>query len=293
MLILRVLCLSGWFGLITPAVAQAFPELPSAIGAWHVVGAAERHAGADLYSYMDGGAELYLEHGFQELMVRFYERGNEQISVELYRMKNSGYGIFTLLRSYSGEAVSIADAGSRSGYYVIFASGNHFCAVTAQSEFPGAVQAAIEIAKAVAAQLPPVPAPLQNIEPLPEKDRVPNSEKIIAGPISLRNVADGLAAIFSGFAEGAAARYGRDQAESVLAGFLRWPTPAQAAAAFRLGGQRAAKEKDFQAKSANGEISFYDFEGRAGIAVVSGNQVLFAIAKESESARSEITQMRR
>ena len=293
MLILRVLCLSRLFVLTIPAaVAQGFPELPPVIGAWHAVGAPEKHAGTDLYSYMDGGAELYLEHGFQELMVRFYERGNDQISVELYRMRDSGHGIFTLLRAENGEPVSIAEAGFRSGYYAIFFGGRFFCAVTAQSEFADAAQAVVEIAQAVAVQLPPAPAVRANTKPLPEKDRLLNSEKIIAGPISLRNVSDALAAIFAGFTEGAAARYGPEKERSVLAGFLRWPTASQAAAAFRQGRQRAAKEKDFRASFANGELSFNDFQGNSGLAIVTGNRVIFAIADEAVKTRELISRLK-
>jgi hypothetical protein len=275
------------------AVGQGLPELPNVIGAWHAVGAPETHAGADLYTYMDGGAELYLEYGFQDMTVRFYERGKDQITVELYRMKDSGYGIFTILRSGNGEPVSVADAGFRSGYYVIFSSGNFFCAVTAQSEFSDAVPAAVEIGKAVAAQLPPGPSAHNNTEFLPAKDCLPNSEKVIAGPVSLRNVSDTLGGLFAGFTEGAAARYRPDKAEEVLAGVLCWPTAAQTAAAFKQAQQRAAKEKDFRATSIRGELSFYDFEGKAGLAIVSRNQVLFAIATESARLRDAITQLRR
>jgi len=272
-------------------LAQAFPELPSEIGSWRVVGAAEKHAGPGLYTYMNGGAELYLEHSFEELMVRFYERGNDQISVELYRMKESGYGVFTLLRSENGEPVAMGDAGFRSGYYVIFSSGKFFCAVTAQSEFTDAAQAAVEIGKTVAALLPPADSASKKIEPLPERDRLLNSDKIIAGPVGLRNVSDALAGLFSGFAEGAAARYGRDKEGSVLAGFMRWRSAAQARAAFKQATQRASKEKDFEAKAANGELSFRDFEGKSGLAVVSGSQVLFAIGPEPTRARELITQL--
>ncbi len=275
------------------SVGQSFPEVPSEIGAWRAVGATERHAGADLYAYMDGGAELYLEHGFVELMVRFYERGNDQVSVELYRMKNSGYGILTVLRSENGEHVQVGDAGFRSGYYVIFSTGRFFCAVTAQSEFADAAQTAVEIGKAVASRLPPPDVVPTRIDLLPEKDRLVGSDKIIAGPVSLRNVSDALAGLFTGFADGAAARFGREKEDSVLAGFLRWGSQAQAAAAFKQGGQRASRDKEFRAKSANGVLSFTDFVGKSGVAVVSGSTVLFAIATESARARDLITQLQR
>jgi len=294
MIIGRGACLFGLLAILTGlAAAQGFPDLPGEIGTWQAVGAPERHAGSGLYTYMDGGAELYLEHGFEELMVRFYERGNDQVSVELYRMKNSGYGIFTILRSENGEPATVGDAGFRSGYYLTFSSGKFYCAVTAQSEFADAAQAAVEIGKVVASRLPATDSAPAKIELAPEKDRLPGSDKIIAGPVSLRNVSDALAGLFTGLSEGASARYGREKEGSVLAGFLRWRTTAQASAAFKQAVQRAAKEKDFKAKSANGELSFNDFEGKSGVAVLSGNQVLFAIAAESARARELIAELRR
>ena len=49
----------------------------------------ESYRGAALYTYMDGGAELYMKQGFSVLYVRRYGRGSEHFIVELFEMKDA------------------------------------------------------------------------------------------------------------------------------------------------------------------------------------------------------------
>ncbi len=65
--------------------------LPSgaALGGLADVDQPESYTGATLYTYIDGGADLYVNQGFSELYVRRYARGNERFIVELYEMKDA------------------------------------------------------------------------------------------------------------------------------------------------------------------------------------------------------------
>jgi len=49
----------------------------------------ERYTAATLYTYMDGGADFYVNQGFSALYVRRYGRGNERFIVELFEMKDA------------------------------------------------------------------------------------------------------------------------------------------------------------------------------------------------------------
>ncbi|HPB73006.1 MAG TPA: hypothetical protein PLX71_08505, partial [Phycicoccus sp.] len=40
----------------------------------------------DLYNYIDGGAELFLEFGFEACTVQQYKRGADEAVMEVYRM---------------------------------------------------------------------------------------------------------------------------------------------------------------------------------------------------------------
>ena len=65
--------------------------LPSgaALGGLADIEQPESYTGATLYTYIDGGADLYVKQGFSELYVRRYGRGNERFIVELYEMKDA------------------------------------------------------------------------------------------------------------------------------------------------------------------------------------------------------------
>jgi hypothetical protein len=65
--------------------------LPSgaALGGFRDIDQPESYTGATLYTYMDGGADFYINQGFSELYVRRYGRGNENFTVELFEMKDA------------------------------------------------------------------------------------------------------------------------------------------------------------------------------------------------------------
>jgi len=56
--------------------------------------------GKSLYGYMDGGAELYREYGFVDLTVQEMQVKEQQLLVELFRMRDplAAFGIFSVSR---------------------------------------------------------------------------------------------------------------------------------------------------------------------------------------------------
>ncbi len=72
----------------------------------------------NLYTYINGGAELYRSYGFQEMINRTYTRsGQPDIVVDIFNMGSSvnAYGVF----SHSRESIE-ADFGQGSEYYAGF-----------------------------------------------------------------------------------------------------------------------------------------------------------------------------
>jgi hypothetical protein len=85
------------------AASQSHPDLPLMPPSGIVQGWARGEsplffAGSNLYGHIDGGAELFLEFGFEELTVQYYGNGNEEIAIELYRMKDieAAWGIYLM-----------------------------------------------------------------------------------------------------------------------------------------------------------------------------------------------------
>ena len=58
----------------------------SAVAGWKKVETSRVFTKADLYGYIDGGAEVFLEFGFDQLTLQKYANGPSVIAVEVYRM---------------------------------------------------------------------------------------------------------------------------------------------------------------------------------------------------------------
>jgi hypothetical protein len=54
--------------------------------------------GSNLYGHINGGSELFLEFGFEELTVQRYRNGSEEVVIELYRMTDqvAAWGIYLM-----------------------------------------------------------------------------------------------------------------------------------------------------------------------------------------------------
>jgi hypothetical protein len=197
--------------------------MPRVIGDWSADGDQLVFAGEELFDYIDGGAEIYFEYGFEKVTVQDYTRGEDLITAEVYRMKGDAFGIFTLLKSENDEFLEIGNEGAQSDYYLLVWCGSRLVAVTAQSEFEGRREAVRLIAAGVTENLAADGKRAELMDILPEQNRVASSEKYIVGPIGLQNVAPLAARIFSGYAEIASAHYGSegDQPSPLLV--MRYP----------------------------------------------------------------------
>jgi len=241
------------------------------------------HRGTDLYTFMDGGAEIYFEYGFERLESQSYELHEEEIAVELYRLRDDAYGLYTFLRASRCETPAVGDVACLAEHYLLFAKGPYLCAVTAQSAFPGMRNALLEIAGPIAERLdgaarrPPV------FDLLPQEDRLAGSEKQLRGPIGLSNVSHEAGRLFRGFSDGASAAFG----PSVTGGLLAWNGPSEAEAAWRQALDRLERDGTWVASETAEAVS--RCEGlRCFGAERAGAFVVFAAA-ESRSRAAEWT----
>lgn len=170
----------GWAQSSIPD-ARAFPG-------WKPDGAPDIYTQADLYGYMDGGAELFFEFGFQDLTVQKYLKGQDELTLEAYRMGDAegALGIY-LIRAGKETAVKGVEGRSTGDRYQFSACrGNFFFQV---NNFKGDVKRIpdmirlMNVALATLAKDWPEPMDL-----LPKEHRVPGSFLVLRGPLALQRL---------------------------------------------------------------------------------------------------------
>jgi hypothetical protein len=195
--------------------------LPDIIGSW-TAGEAAEFVGDDLFMYINGGAEIFHEHGFDTITVREYRRGDERVSVELYSMSGGAFGIYTYARSQSGEPVDIGAGGTLADYYLHFWSGRQLVVATSHSDSGDPRAAVLEIARGIERGLSNLGNTPELIGRLPPNSCAPGSEVYFVGSLGLQNAAPALAPLFDGFSEGVAASCATASEESARLVVLLW-----------------------------------------------------------------------
>ncbi len=97
-------------------------------------------AGKALYGYIDGGAELYLEYGFDRAIVQEIHFNGEAYSVEVFRMSDpaAALGIFTVSRGNCGQVDSLSRFSCISTYAAQWALSDCFVRIANSSGSPAA-----------------------------------------------------------------------------------------------------------------------------------------------------------
>jgi hypothetical protein len=121
------LILSGSWAAAARAVQDDLRALLPAGGdarGWVKDGDPQEFVGEDLYTYINGGAEIYQEYGFRRVVVQDYENAaGKSVSLEIFEMETpaAAFGIFTFKRS--GQGKSIAVGAELEDYYLNFWKG--------------------------------------------------------------------------------------------------------------------------------------------------------------------------
>lgn len=84
-----------------------------------------------LYGYINGGAELYLEYGFDTLVVTEMEVDGNALKLEVYRMKDpeAAFGIFSVSRFRCNGGPQLTKHFCRSAYQLQFCKGSYYVSI--------------------------------------------------------------------------------------------------------------------------------------------------------------------
>jgi hypothetical protein len=250
---------------------------PASVGSWSADGEPEAYVGDDLFVYINGGAEIYHEYGFEKVTVQRYRRGDDQVSLEIYTMDSDAFGIYSFARSAGGRLLNLGNGATAADYYLHLWRGNELAAVTAETEFDDVSEAVLEIGAAAAACLQQGGSEPDLLQKLPIDDRIPGSEVFFTGQLGFINAARPAATFFSGFEEGAVARYGPEKLTVVL----NWQDEAAAEQALRAARQKCADTGGTIAETEDGKV--VDFVAKGHRISVHGAESLITLRITKEA----------
>ena len=151
----------------------------------------ERYSDQTLYGYIDGGAEIYREYGFRELVVQELRAGEEELLVEIYRMRSplAAFGRFSLQRRGCTPAAEFPQWSCQNPYQLTVVKGAFIVSVT---NYSGSRQAGELSQKIMKQLLLKIPTETVHFPALMEKAPFRthwHQLLYVAGPLGLRSVA--------------------------------------------------------------------------------------------------------
>ena len=160
-------------------------EIPREVLGW--VAVEDRTYGRrSLYSYIDGGAELYLAYRFRRVDVSTYRKeGEADIILDLYDMgtPEDAYGVFTAERE--DEDIGIGERSEYGGGLLRFFKGRFFVSVMAAEETTESREAVFSLGRAVADTISPAGGVPELIGLLPQHGLIGTSIRYFYHPMIL------------------------------------------------------------------------------------------------------------
>ncbi|NQS97338.1 MAG: hypothetical protein HQ591_02680 [candidate division Zixibacteria bacterium] len=137
----------------------------------------------NLYEYINGAAESYLDYHFQELKAAEYIRGsNESVTVEIYRFEtlNHSFGIYSQERSKKGNFLNIGAEGYIEAPILNFLKGQYYIKIGAFGQDAKLVETLMIIAESIDRGLEAEAFLPRILTCFPKKYKGKNSESFIA-----------------------------------------------------------------------------------------------------------------
>jgi hypothetical protein len=189
-LVLSVECQNKPLG-VEEGLSSLLPQA-SEIGNWERNLNFKEYKGEDLFFYINGGAEIYHEYGFERVIVQDYQSPKgKSASLEIYKMSSpdSAYGMYTFKSSGLGKKLEIGHGCKLQDYYLNYWKGQYLVTITGFDAEEETIEGIKSIAKAVDIKITPhVDAKKPGLYTrLPQQDLNTQSVKYFKGNIGLMN----------------------------------------------------------------------------------------------------------
>ena len=151
-------------------------------GAWKIYDKVKRFTPDNLYTLIDGGAELYLAYDLVGMTFATFEKSTDTsmyIELSVYDMgtPSNAFGVFSVQRSQDLPPLDLGRAGYRSGANYYIWQGRYYVTIVSLGSTEEMEQTGLVLARKVTAFLADSGEPVWGMAALPQADLVPNSVK--------------------------------------------------------------------------------------------------------------------
>jgi len=142
-----------------------------------------------LYGYIDGGAELYLEFGFDTLVTTDVSYDGRELKVEIYRMNDpeAAFGIFSVSRFRCNGGEKLTEHICRSSYQLQFCKGPFYVSIINDTGTEADRHVSDEIARKIIGHIADTRFDPAEFFPFAVDEETMKSAVLVKGPLGLYN----------------------------------------------------------------------------------------------------------
>jgi len=153
--LLAICLLAGCAGTLRSPAVTLFPQ-SNEVPQWSKIGETRTFKAADLWQYIDGDAEKYIQAGVQETVTANYRyRDSVDAVADIHVMATAG-GPKQILDSESSDGsqpMALGDSGRSYGASLIFRKGPYLVRLVAYKQSPELAQALLELGRGIEKKL--------------------------------------------------------------------------------------------------------------------------------------------
>jgi hypothetical protein len=161
----------------SPVVSKWFPQVEG----WKISDAPTRYTPDNLFEYIDGGADAFLQFDFEELVTASYANAQKvEITVDLYRHRNPAraFGMYTQERAAASTSVPVGIEGIAGPDHLEFVAGSVYAKL---AQAGGKDTSFLRLfADKIAAKIPGTRDAPAVLKCFPDKGKRPRAERLTA-----------------------------------------------------------------------------------------------------------------
>ena len=180
------------------------------IGNWTVKDSAEVYSDEDLYLYINGGADLYLEYGFSKVITCKYRNPKaSKLHIEIYEMERpeDAYGIYTINSSAIGKEIDLGTEAILYDYYLHFWKYNYYIRCTSSVKDEGVLDTLLVFARHIDERIGNDGKKPEIIKAFGLQQIKVEKVKYVEGQVALGNVFNFSHGAVAGFEQGSAGQF--------------------------------------------------------------------------------------